>query len=351
MAIRIQTGMGSVVVDQAGFANEAQLQDALAATPDLLRQGDEPALALVARELVLPEAGSLDLLFVSSDGLPVAVEVKLEANGQSRREVVAQAVDYLSSLTALTNDELEELTNGNLSAALRSFEPDTAQEVFERRWAAVGANLRAGLARVLVAVDSAPGGLERIVRFLAASSELDIQLVAVERYSAPETGEVLVPRMVVSSASSQRKPAPSQSQNASPDLLEAVAAYNQSAAEELQATGTATYYRKIRPPEWLPRLGLHYEFYRTGKYLGVELHLEADLAKPLAAVLQPLAGSSLVDGAPPLVWDPSWSSGRGRLACRLPVDSEAQLVAQAMNELIRLTRPVVDPLLRQLAAV
>src|SRR5712692_5363765 len=125
MPIRIQAGTGPVVVDQAGFGNEAQLQDVLAETPDLLRQGDEPSLALVARELELPEAGILDLLFVSSDGLPIAVEVKLEANGQSRREVVAQAVDYLSSLTALTNDELDELTKGKLSAALRSFEPDT----------------------------------------------------------------------------------------------------------------------------------------------------------------------------------------------------------------------------------
>ncbi len=66
MPIRIQAGTGSVVVDQTGFGNEAQLQDVLAEIPDLLRQGDEPALALVARELELPEAGILDLLFVSS---------------------------------------------------------------------------------------------------------------------------------------------------------------------------------------------------------------------------------------------------------------------------------------------
>src|SRR3990172_7956317 len=140
MPIRINTNDTTLILDQTGFPVEAQLQELLAQTPDLLRQPGEPPLALVTRELVLPEAGSLDILFVSSDGLPIAVEVKLLANGQSRREVVAQALDYLSSLTTITNDELDNLTSGALSTALRSFEPDTPVDLFERRWAAVGAN-------------------------------------------------------------------------------------------------------------------------------------------------------------------------------------------------------------------
>ncbi len=201
-----------------------------------------------------------------------------------------------------------------------------------------------------MAVDSAPTDLERIVRFLAGSSELDIQLITIERYSAPQTGDVLVPRFVVSSVSARRKPAPSQSQEAKPDLLAAVAAYNRVADQQLQATGSATYYRAVRPREWPARLGIHYEFYRTNKNLGVELHLETDAARPVATVLQPLAGSVLIEGTPPLVWDPSWNNGRGRLACRLPVDSDPALAAQAMKELIRRTKPDVDKALQQVAA-
>jgi hypothetical protein len=67
-------------------------------------QEKAPGIAFVARQVNLPEAGRLDLLFVSNDGLPIAVEVKLVRNAQARREILAQAVDYVSSLTAMTVD-------------------------------------------------------------------------------------------------------------------------------------------------------------------------------------------------------------------------------------------------------
>jgi hypothetical protein len=203
MPIRIKSTQGLEVVEQTSFAAETHLQEILAQAPDLLRQSGESPFALVTRELGLRDAGSLDILLVSSEGLPVAVEVKLEANGQSRRDVVAQAVDYLSALATYTNDELDAATKGQLSLALRSFEQDTSEQDFERRWAAVGANLRAGLARVLIAVDAAPQGLERIVRFLAESSDLDIQLVAIERYQTPGPAKWSSP-----DSSSLRRPLP-----------------------------------------------------------------------------------------------------------------------------------------------
>jgi hypothetical protein len=67
----------------------------------------------VASQLDLPEgAGKLDLLFVNSEGLPIAVEVKLGANAEARRQVVAQAIDYLSALTSLTVDGLDQRVGG-----------------------------------------------------------------------------------------------------------------------------------------------------------------------------------------------------------------------------------------------
>lgn len=350
MPIRIKTPQGLEVVEQTSFAAEVHLQEILAQAPDLLRQSGESPFALVTRELGLRDAGSLDILLVSSEGLPVAVEVKLQANGQSRREVVAQAVDYLSALTTYTNDELDGATNGQLSVALRSFERDTAEHDFERRWAAVGANLRAGLARVLIAVDSAPPGLERIVRFLAQSSDLDIQLVAIERYQTAATGEVVVPRFLVSAASTDRRSAPTTTQEPSADLLAVVAAYNQVAGPDLQAVGTASYYRQVKPAEWPTGFRVHYEFYRTSKGLGAELHIETDAAKPLGSSLQPLGGVSLVPGCPPLVWDHTWSSGRGRLLSRFPPDSDPSSIAMTMVELIKQTRAIVGARLQQLAA-
>jgi predicted HNH restriction endonuclease len=46
----------------------------------------------------LGSSGFLDLLLINSDGLPIAVEVKLQKNSESRREVVAQAIDYITAL-------------------------------------------------------------------------------------------------------------------------------------------------------------------------------------------------------------------------------------------------------------
>ena len=120
MPILIRNGSRFQSVSPLGFSNEEELEFLLSNSPDLLRDDGGPAIAFVDRQVDLREAGILDLLFVSSDGLPIAVEVKLARNAQARREVLAQAIDYISSLTALTVDELDERVNGKLEAALRT---------------------------------------------------------------------------------------------------------------------------------------------------------------------------------------------------------------------------------------
>jgi hypothetical protein len=138
---------------------------------------------------------------------------------------------------------------GDLDKALRSFNDGDGGNEFERRWQAVGANLRAGLARLVIALDDAPASLERMVRFLAQNSELDVQLVAIERYAASEIGEVVVPRFVVGTEAVKRQPPPNEKEPRQ-ELLRTVEAYNSLAPPDLQAVGVATYYRQVRPPDW-----------------------------------------------------------------------------------------------------
>jgi hypothetical protein len=145
----------------------------------------------------LADAGTLDLLCVDADGLPVAIEVKLARNA-TRRAVVAQIVDYLSALTAMTVDELDQEVDGDLEAALNTFNTEDDPGGFERRWKALGANLRAGLARIIVAMDESPSDLGRIVRFLSEHSNLDIRLVTISKYVDAGVGTVYVPNVVVS---------------------------------------------------------------------------------------------------------------------------------------------------------
>lgn len=65
---------------------------------------------MVDNQVSLSDAG-LDISCVDEDGLPVAVAIKLARNGD-RRRVVAQIVDYLSSLTTLTVDEVDSAPPG-----------------------------------------------------------------------------------------------------------------------------------------------------------------------------------------------------------------------------------------------
>ncbi len=170
--------------------------------PDLLcddtgsREVTTPKIAFVGRQLSLPEAGILDLLFVTSDGLPIAVEVKLARNAQARREVIAQAIDYVSALTALTVDELDELVDGRLEQALYGLTVNS-DTPFDTIWRSVGRNLRAGKARLIIALDDSTPPLERIFHFLARSSDLDVQLLTIQRY--PSTiAQIVVSRTRVS---------------------------------------------------------------------------------------------------------------------------------------------------------
>lgn len=206
MTVVIRQADGLVSASPAEFDSEAELERVLADQVQLLQSAVDHRLAFVGRQVDLPDAGILDVLCVDENGLPVAVEVKLARNGESRRQVVAQIVDYLSALTALTVDELDARTEGALKDALRSFDPPGGDPAsFERRWQACGANLRAGLARIVVALDSAPTDLERIVQFLSERSNLDIRLVTISKFVEPRVGTLYVPTVLVSN---EGEPAP-----------------------------------------------------------------------------------------------------------------------------------------------
>ena len=102
MPIAIHKDDATAKLVEEPFRDEAELQACLERSPYLLVKESEPAVATVQTEVGLPAAGSLDLLAVDKEGVPVAVEVKLLRNAQSRREVVAQAFDYVADLSNLS---------------------------------------------------------------------------------------------------------------------------------------------------------------------------------------------------------------------------------------------------------
>jgi hypothetical protein len=99
--------------------DEAWLQGLLRQHPDVLPVAEiepiyHPLLSIGCE--VGTATGSIDNLFISPRGYLVLVETKLWRNPQARREVVAQAIDYASSLSQWSYSQLDEAVRGYLQA-------------------------------------------------------------------------------------------------------------------------------------------------------------------------------------------------------------------------------------------
>ncbi|MGQ0588121.1 MAG: hypothetical protein ACT4N8_01140 [Sphingosinicella sp.] len=94
----------------AGLHSEGWLQQLLFDHPDLLPVADiEPGFGLpvaIARELSCGH-GSIDNLYLTPSGEIILVEAKLWRNPQARREVIAQALDYVAALMAMSYEAFE----------------------------------------------------------------------------------------------------------------------------------------------------------------------------------------------------------------------------------------------------
>src|SRR5438552_3944587 len=90
--------------------DEAWLQELLRKYPDILPVAEIESvfspLTPIGRE-VTTDSGPIDNLFISHRGYLVLVETKLWRNPEARREVVAQAIDYGSSLSKWNYEKLD----------------------------------------------------------------------------------------------------------------------------------------------------------------------------------------------------------------------------------------------------
>ena len=353
MPIIRSNGKKPVILKSQPFANEEQLQKVVAENPSLLCfEGDAP-LALVTRELTLPDAGNLDILLVGADGLPVPVECKLARNPQSRREVVGQIVDYVSVLTSMTVDELDNAVDGKLDEALRRFGRENEDNLtrlmremsndkedikdFESRWKQVGTKLRAGEARYVIVVDEVPPDLERIMRFLIQRSELDIRLVQISHYPDSDEHDLYVPTNIVDIAPSERPHGVARvTKPPEPEFQSVLDAYTAIAPPELQLRGRAAEYRLITIAGW-PR-SLHYEFANYGKQFGVEFHNESEPHRWLGEIIRKMTTDKTLSYPHPLEWEPKWFRSKGRIRSIFPYSTPPAAIAEAMSQFIAATR-------------
>jgi hypothetical protein len=195
---------------RTGYDSEDMFQRLLGQHPAMLRlaAGPEGKLLLVRQEQPVPDQAdgsdrwSLDHLFLDRQGVPVLVEVKQPADTRSRREVVAQMLDYAANGVAYWPiDQIVAVFQATAAAQAR--EPDELLASFlggedaEPFWRQVEANLRSGRIRMLFVADRIPKELARIVEFLNEQMRpAEVLALEMEQFANPMGVRTMVPRLV-----------------------------------------------------------------------------------------------------------------------------------------------------------
>ena len=349
MPILIKNNEEFNAITSSDYTSERELQEILADNPALLVNETDPPIALVQTEVNLPNTGKADILFVDSSGLPIVVEVKLAKNAESRREIVAQIFDYISSITQFTVDELDDLTGSQLLTAINSLSDKNNST--EQIWKLCSKNLRAGDVRVVLAIDKAPNELVRIVRFVNEKSVLDVRLVELQKFSNDKSKAIIVPNFIVigeetKTVVKEKRP----KRPPEPVFQNILDSYAKIAVNGFETIGNTHNYRQIKILDW-PQ-SIHYEFYSLKYTCGIEIHLEHDRVKPIADLLINFS-KTLVNKFPngKVKWDQKWHRGRGRLMVQYDNNINPMEIAKGMKKLVGLTNEKISKELQNIGVI
>lgn len=342
MAICFVNGETRKKLNVISYKSEGELEQVVAENPYLLAEDDEPEPVLIAGQVNLPGAGIADLIFLDPSGQITVVEVKLGRNAQSRREVVGQVFDYVSTLADHTLVELDEFTGGGLDRALRSFADAEEGNDYEQLRRTCSTELRAGKVRVSIVVDTASDSLVRIMAFMNEHSDLDVRLIAVQKHERDGI-EVFAPQPLVIAREEK-----SVGRRTRSEVGEALGAAI-SAFDDHEPHGLTTYqrsrasgYRQIRIPNWPNRY--HFEFVDSANGVTAEFHPEdRKSGLPFVPAFQDLKPE--VEAALPhctVQVNATRTKGMGALIVSFPDGATGEDVASGMAKLIEVTRPRLE---------
>jgi hypothetical protein len=201
---------------ETAFEKEDILQVLIEKYPELIPgdqiNPDNPRRwLLVKREMGIPkeELGndhwSLDHLLLDQDGIPTFVECKRSTDTRSRREVVAQMLDYAANGTTYWGmDRLRQAAAETAQIQGRSLDEEIIRLIeseketdVEEYWGKVETNLKKGTVRLLFVTDNTPRELRRLVEFLNSKMD-DVEILAVEikQFLGSEGRKAVVPRVI-----------------------------------------------------------------------------------------------------------------------------------------------------------
>lgn len=169
-----------------GNHKEKWLQNLIHAHPNILPVADiEPGFgALIPAALEVSCAhGRIDNLFLTASGDIVFVETKLWRNTEMRREVVAQVLDYVSALTAMSFEEFQTVVSKGEKAPKRLYDlmADNPEALPEAEFIdAVSNNLRRGRMLAMVLGDGIRSETEALAALLQSHAGAHFTFALVE---------------------------------------------------------------------------------------------------------------------------------------------------------------------------
>jgi hypothetical protein len=208
--IYLRHGDRYVAMHETPYDAEDVLQELIERHPEMLAGGESrQSLILIRREAGVNDAEeasarwSLDHLYVDRQGIPTLVEVKRSSDTRSRREVVAQMLDYAAH--ARTSFNVERMADWLDEAARQrgSTGAETLLEVFgiedvDGFWQDVDTNLKAERLRLVFVSDNIGPELRSIIEFLNRQmSATEVLAIEVKQYTDVEgEHQTIVPRLV-----------------------------------------------------------------------------------------------------------------------------------------------------------
>lgn len=196
-----------------GVFNEDWLQELIHDHPSILPTSDiEPGfgdLITAAREVPCGH-GFIDNLYLTPSGDIVLVETKLWRNSQMRREVVAQALDYVAALSAMSFDVFERaVTRGQKPPAkLYDVVREHPEALEEPEFIdAIASNLRRGRMLAIVLGDGIRTETEALGNLLQshAGTHFTFALVELATWRNARTGDILaVPNILAKTVMIER---------------------------------------------------------------------------------------------------------------------------------------------------
>lgn len=385
----------------ARFQTAVELGDCCLDYPDTVFSEGETSFRMIKKMFVLPGVGSLGALALSSEGTLTFILSAL-AREQSSHTLSGQIVASSAALASCSISDLDHLADGQLFRAIEQQASATQDTAVELRSRCSQALERRSI-NFLVAMDECSDTLSNSLRFLHEVTPIRIRLIEITRFFDDNDTHVIVPRVIMGglppehncpaaedpvprdtpppppsrytraarvtttdeagtssppSPPSSRPPSPPSSappMDASPSddathrvhqrTLAALAAVLERKPEQLRVFDDGRCACLARHG-W-PR-HLHYAFVEDNGTNALAINLENDFVRPLANVLIPLTEElSDIFPAATVVWDPTWSKNRGRLAVR-PNDVDPATLAQAMLTLIERSAPQLDAALNSL---